>query len=99
MKNADGQLLFLRGLLRFFWFVLAAWLLVWLAWKNLPPSGRLSAVGRTGEPSGFFGGFTPLDRAVPTLEGGVWYSDVVDEPVYFHLAAPRLFDTMRVRLR
>lgn len=99
MKNADGQLLFLRGLLRVVWFALAAWLLLWLAWRNLPPSGRLSAVGRTGEPSGFFGGFTPLDRAVPTLSAGVWYTDVVDEPVYFHLAAPRLFDTMRVRLR
>lgn len=99
IKNADGQLLFLRGVLRFLWFVLAVWLLVWLAWKNLPPSGHLSAVGRTGEPSGFFGGFTPLDRAVPTQENGVWTSDMVDEPVYFNLAAPRFFDTMRVRLR
>lgn len=97
--RADGQLVFLRGFLRFGWFVLAACLLGWLAWKNLPPSGRLSAIGRTGEPSGFFGGFTPLDRAVPTREGGLWYSDIVSEPVYFNLAAPRFFDTMRVRVR
>jgi len=98
-KRPDGQLLFLRGVLRFAWFALSVWLLLWLAWKNLPPSGRLSATGRTGEPSGFFGGFTPLDRAVPVQEGGLWYSDLVDEPVYFNLAAPRFFDTMRVRLR
>lgn len=99
VKKADGQLLFLRGALRVFWFTLAVWLLAWLAWKNLPPSGALFAVGRTAEPSGFFGGFTPLDRAVPTQEGGVWYSDVSAEPVYFNVAAPRLYDAMRVRLR
>lgn len=98
-SRSDGQLVFLRGFLRFAWFVLALWFLGWLAWKNLPPSGRLSAVGRTAEPSGFFGGFTPLDRAVPTQEKGVWYSDIVSEPVYFNLAAPRFFDTMHVRLR
>jgi hypothetical protein len=99
MRDADGQLVFLRGFLRVAWFALAACLLGWLAWKNLPPSGRLTAVGRTAEPSGFFGGFTPLDRAVPTQDGGAWYSDIAAEPVYFNVAAPRLYDTMRVKLR
>ncbi len=99
MNRPDGQLLFLRGLLRLAWFTISACLLGWLAWNNLPPSGRLVVVGRTAEPSGFFGGFTPLDRAVPTRADDAWFSDVVSEPVYFNLATPRFFDTMRVRVR
>ena len=99
MNDIEAQLRFVRGLLRLAWFALGVWLLVWLGMKNLPPSGRLSASARTAQASGFIEGFTPLDRAVPTQEAGAWYSDVIDEPVYFHLAAPRLYDTMRVSLR
>lgn len=99
MNNAMPQLRFLRGLLRTAWFALGVGTLVWIFWKNFPPSGSLAAVSRTAQASGFIGGFTPLDRAVPTQEADVWYSDVVDEPVYFQLAAPRLYDAMRVRLR
>lgn len=59
----------------------------------------MRATGRTAEPNGFIGGFTPLDRARPLQESGVWYSDIVNEPVYFHVAAPRLYERMHVRLR
>ncbi|HJV33255.1 MAG TPA: hypothetical protein VJ694_04480 [Patescibacteria group bacterium] len=99
MNNAVTQLLFVRNFLRLFWFVAGAGLLVLLIGRNLPPSGVLSASARTAEPSGFVDGFTPLDRAVPTQEDGRWYSDIVSEPVYFHVAAPRLYDTARVALR
>jgi len=98
-NNAVTQLLFVRNVLRFFWFVAGAGLLLMIVAKNLPASGRLAASARTAEPSGFFGGFTPLDRAVPTISDGVWYSDIVSEPVYFNVAAPRLYDTARVSLR
>lgn len=99
MSTIVPQLLFVRRILRLAWFMLAAALLGWIVWRNLPPGGVLSAAARTAEPNGFIDGFTPLDRAKPVEENGAWYSDVVNEPVYFHLAAPRLYDTMRVRLR
>ncbi len=98
MTSAVPQLLFVRRILRLAWIVLGAGLLGWIVWRNLPPSGILSASGRTAEPNGFIGGFTPLDRAKPVQENGVWSSDVVNEPVYFQLAAPRLYETARVRL-
>ncbi len=93
------QLLFIRRCLRFTWFILALALLGWIVLRNIPLNGRLSAEGRTAEPNGFIGGFTPLDRAVPTRENDRWYADAIGEPVYFNLAAPRLYDTARVQLR
>lgn len=99
MNNAVTQLQFVRNFLRLAWFAGGAVLLFLIAARNLPPSGVLAASARTGEPSGFVDGFTPLDRARPTQDGGLWYSDIVHEPVYFHVAAPRLYDTARVTLR
>jgi hypothetical protein len=99
MNNAVTQLLFVRNFLRLVWFAAAVGLLALLVMRNLPPSGVISASARTGVPSGFVDGFTPLDRARPTQEGSLWYSDIVDEPVYFHVAAPRLYDTAQVSLR
>ncbi|WKZ29590.1 MAG: hypothetical protein QY323_02565 [Patescibacteria group bacterium] len=99
MSNAVPQLLFVRRVLRLAWFVLGALLLGWIIWRNVPPSGVVRATARTAEPNGFIEGFTPLDRARPVQERGAWYSDVVNEPVYFHVAAPRLYDRVRVRLR
>lgn len=98
-NNAVTQLSFIRNFLRLVWFVTGAGLLLTIVARNLPTSGVLSASARTAEPSGFVGGFTPLDRAVPTQEDGRWYSDIAAEPVYFHVAAPRLYDTARVTLR
>src|SRR5690242_10247527 len=99
MNNAVAQLLFVRNFLRLVWWAAGAGLLILLFARNLPPTGLLEASARTAEPSGFVDGFTPLDRARPTQEGGLWYSDIVNEPVYFHVAAPRLYDTARVSLR
>ncbi len=99
MSSALPQLRFLRHVLRFAWFVLGAAFLAWIFWRNFPLTGVLSAQARTAEPNGFIGGFTPQDRAKPVQENGVWYSDIVDEPVYFNLAAPRFYDTVRVQLR
>lgn len=99
MNSAAPQLLFVRRCLRVIWVLLGAGLLGWIVMRNLPLSGKLSASARTAEPSGFVGGFTPQDRAVPVQEDGVWYSDIVNEPVYLNLAAPRLYDRMRVKLR
>jgi hypothetical protein len=99
MSSAASQLLFVRRFLRFAWFVLGVFLLGWIVWQNVPPGGIVRAMGRTGSPNGFIGGFTPLDRAKPVEENGTWYSDVVNEPVYFHVAAPRLYERVRVRLR
>ena len=98
-NNAVAQLKFVRGVLRVLWIVLGAWLLGWLFARNAPASGSLTASARTAEPSGFVDGFTPLDRARPVEEDGLWYSDIVAEPVYFHVAAPRLYDAVNVRLR
>ncbi|GEM_PF-2922981 len=97
--DALAQLRFLRNFLRLFWAAAGFGLLAIVAARNLPSDGILSASARTAEPSGFVGGFTPLDRAVPTQEGALWYSDIVAEPVYFHVAAPRLYDEARVTLR
>ncbi len=99
MSTAVPQLLFVRRALRLAWFVAGALLLGWIVWRNLPPSGVVQATARTAEPNGFIGGFTPLDRAKPVEERGVWYSDVVNEPVYFHVATPRLYERVHVRLR
>ena len=99
MNNAVTQLAFVRSFLRLFWFLAGACLLALIAARNLPASGVLRASARTAEPSGFVDGFTPLDRARPTQEGGRWYSDIVAEPVYFHVAAPRLYDAASVTLR
>ncbi|MEK7545627.1 MAG: hypothetical protein AAB554_00950 [Patescibacteria group bacterium] len=97
--SAVTQLSFVRSFLRLLWFMAGAGLLLLIVARNLPPSGVLSASARMAEPSGFFGGFTPLDRARPTREGALWRSEIVAEPVYFHVAAPRLYDTARVTLR
>lgn len=99
MKSVASQLLFLHRVLRFAWFALGLLLLGWIIWQNVPPGGVVRASGRTGEPNGFIGGFTPLDRAKPVEENSAWYSDVVNEPVYFSVAAPRLYERVRVRLR
>ena len=99
MNNAVTQLLFVRNFLRLVWFAAGVGLLALIVARNLPTSGVLAASARTGEPSGFIDGFTPLDRARPTREGGRWCSDIVGEPVYFHVAAPKLYDTTRVALR
>jgi len=99
MNNAVTQLQFVRNFLRLAWFAGGAGLLFLIVARNLPPSGILAASARTGEPSGFVDGFTPLDRARPTRDGELWYSDIVHEPVYFHVAAPRLYDAARVTLR
>ncbi len=99
MSSAVPQLLFVRRVLRLVWCVLGIVFLTWIVSRNIPLNGRVAVEGRTGEPNGFIGGFTPLDRAVPTRVGERWVSDIGGEPVYFHLAAPRLYDTMRVQLR
>lgn len=99
MNDAVGQLRFVRNVLRVAWFLAAAGILAMVVARNLPLSGELSASVRTAQPSGFVGGFTPLDRARPVQEGDVWYSDVVAEPVYFHVAAPRLYGDATVTLR
>ncbi len=95
----DGQWAFVRFVARCLWLALGLWLLIWLVLKNFPLSGRLSASVRTAEPSGFIQGFSPFDRAAPVRETGSWYSDLVGDPVYFHVAAPKLYDRVRVRLR
>ena len=99
MNNIVAQLLFVRRALRFVWFVLGALLLGWIAWRNLPPGGVVRASARTAESNGFIDGFTPLDRAKPIKQNGIWFSEIVNEPVYFHVAAPRLYEKVRVRLR
>jgi hypothetical protein len=99
MSSTLPQLLFVRRVLRLAWFVLGVLLLSWIVWRNLPPGGVVRATGRTNEPNGFIGGFTPLDRAKPIEEASVWFSDIVNEPVYFHVAAPRLYERVSVRLR
>jgi hypothetical protein len=99
MSDVIGQLNFLRHALRFLWFAAAFALLATIVARNLPASGVVEASARTAEPSGFVGGFTPLDRAVPVEEGGLWYSDIAAEPAYFHVAAPRLCETVEVALR
>ncbi|HTK60708.1 MAG TPA: hypothetical protein VL283_05910 [Candidatus Baltobacteraceae bacterium] len=99
MSNAVTQLSFVRNFLRLAWFAAGVGLLAMIVSSNLPPSGILSASARTAEPSGFIDGFSPLDRARPVEEDGRWYSDIVSEPVYFHVAAPKLYDTARVELR
>lgn len=97
--DALAQLRFLRNFLRLFWVAAGFGLLAVIVARNLPPSGLLEASARTAVPSGFVDGFTPLDRARPTQDGALWYSDIVAEPVYFHVAAPRLYDTVRVAMR
>ena len=99
MTSDVTEWLLLRRAFRLAGFVLAAGLIGWIVWRNLPSDGMVTASAHTAEANGFIGGFTPLDRAKPVQENGAWYSDVVSEPVYFHLAAPRLYGTMRVRLR
>lgn len=99
VSSAVAQLKLVRGVLRVAWFVLGACLLGWLFVRNAPASGILTASARIAQPSGFIDGFTPLDRARPVEEDGLWYSDIVAEPVYFHVAAPRLYDAVTVRMR
>ncbi len=99
MNSAVPQLLYIRRVLRLVWFVLGVSLLFRLFWLNLPPNGKIHVTARTNESNGYLGGFTPLDRAKPVKEGGLWYSDVVSEPAYLHVAAPSLYERFRVRLR
>lgn len=93
------QLAFLRSFLRLIWTALGLWLLAWLAFQNLPPSGWLTVRVHAGEPSGFIGGFTPSDRAGVIQEEGRLMTRVTGEPAYFPLATPRFFKTAAVRVR
>lgn len=99
MNEVLTQMMFVRNFLRSVWFVAGVALSFFIVARNLPASGILTASARTAQPSGFIGGFTPLDRARPIEDGGLWYSDIVNEPVYFHVAAPSLYGTARVELR
>lgn len=99
MNEVLTQMRFVRNFLRLVWVVAGVSLLFFVVARNLPASGILTASSRTAQSSGFIGGFTPLDRALPVQEAGLWYSDIVNEPVYFHVAAPSLYRTARVQLR
>lgn len=93
------QAAFIRDALRLLWLVLGAGLVFWVVAKNLPADGRLVARASAGQPSGFVGGLTPTDRARVAGEPGALFTEVVSEPAYFHLARPRLYPEVKVRLR
>lgn len=93
------QTAFVRNALRLLWFVLGAGLIGWIAARNLPADGRLVARVRAAEPSGFVGGLTPTDRAKIIEGGDGHFTEVVDEPAYFHIARPRLYPKVTVRMR
>lgn len=93
------QAAFVRNALRLLWAVLGAGLVCWVTARNLPADGRLIIRARAGQPSGFAGGLTPTDRARVVGEPGAFLTEVVSEPAYFHLARPRLYPKVKVRLR
>jgi hypothetical protein len=93
------QAQFVRRLLQLLWFVLGAWLLGWVIFRNFPPDGSLTARVRAAQSSGFIGGVTPTDRAEVFRRDGQAYTRVSGEPAYFRLAKLPFAPTAKVRLR
>jgi hypothetical protein len=88
----------LRVFLRFVWILAGLAVLGLVFFRNFPPDGTLEASIVPGESSGFLGGLSPADRLSVIDTGKGLVTEVSAEPVYFHLAKPRFFRQVRVRV-
>ncbi len=93
-----NDLMFLRKALAVLWIGLGMALTGWIVFSNVPPSGLLKESATAGALSAFIGIPRPVERVKIVASAAEPYYEVLGEPLYFQLAAPRFFPRAKVRL-
>ncbi|OGF21179.1 hypothetical protein A2316_03465 [Candidatus Falkowbacteria bacterium RIFOXYB2_FULL_38_15] len=91
---------FLHKLIRIFLILFLVFVLGWLAWKKLVPSGSMEAVYGMSKESPFISKLYPKDRVSDAKrDEDNYYRAVLAEPVYFNLKPSGDFDEARVLIK
>jgi hypothetical protein len=87
-----------RTALRIIWIMLGLALLLFIVFRNVPPSGRLVVEAFPGKPSAFVSPIRPESRVEVERTDDGYVFVVRDEPAYFNLAALPFMRSAVVRL-